>query len=34
MEDTSIAFLALVIVAFAAFAVSLWANSRKTHDWK
>lgn len=34
MDNMSIAFITLVIVAFAVFAVSLAANSWKTHDWK
>jgi hypothetical protein len=34
MDDTSIAYLALVIVAFAVFALSLLANSWKTRDGK
>jgi hypothetical protein len=34
MDALSISFLALVVVAFSAFAISLWANSRKTRDWE
>jgi hypothetical protein len=34
MDDMSIAYIALVIVAFAAFAFSLAANSWNTRNWK
>jgi hypothetical protein len=34
MDAGSIAFLALVLVAFTAFAITLFTQSWKTHDWR